>query len=158
MRLDSFYEGAQSKAIAYGHLYTQYSEVISHVNLSSNDEGVMSKEGDILFPGSSTVPFGTAQSNAILLDNVKLGGDIIIARAKVVKPYAPFISYQINAKKEKLYPITVGTTITHMYGKDIAEIRYSFPSEEEQLKIGKFLIDIDNLITLHQSLRLFFLI
>lgn len=151
--LDSFYQGTQSKAIAYGHLYTQYSEVISKVNLSSHNEGVMSKVGDILFPASSTVPLGTAQSNALMLENVKLGGDIIIARAKGTKPYAPFLSYQINSKKEKLYPITSGTTITHMYGKDIAEISYSFTSSEEQLRIGNFLINLDQFITLHQRLR-----
>ena len=148
--LDSFYEGKNSPAIAYGHLYTKYAEVIREVKLSSNDEALLSKKGDILFPGSSTVPYGTAQSNAIMLDNIKLGGDVIVARAKEKMPFAPFVSYQINAQKEKLFPITVGTTITHMYGKDIKNIEYSFTHINEQEKIGTLFSNLDNLITLHQ--------
>mgnify|MGYP000915928333 CR=1 FL=1 len=151
LSLDSFYEGSDSLGIAYGHLYTKYTEVINKVNLSTSDEsGVLSRKGDLLFPGSSTVPFGTAQSNAIMLDNVKLGGDVIIARAKDLSVYAPFVSYQINAQRNKLFPITVGTTITHMYGKDIANIEYMFPKFYEQEKIGRIFESLDNLITLHQ--------
>lgn len=151
LSLDSFYEGIDSLSIAYGHLYTKYSEVINKVLMSSNDEnGVISQKGDLLFPGSSTVPFGTAQSNAIMLDNVKLGGDVIIARPKQFYTYAPFISYQINAKREKLFPITVGTTITHMYGKDISNIEYYFPGIDEQKRIGKIFENLDQLISLHQ--------
>lgn len=151
LSLDSFYEGNDSLGIAYGHLYTKYTEVINKVTLSTYDEsGVLSRKGDLLFPGSSTVPFGTAQSNAIMLDNVKLGGDVIIARARNLDIYAPFISYQINAQKSKLFPITVGTTITHMYGKDIANIEYKFPKYDEQVKIGRTLESLDSLITLHQ--------
>ena len=151
LSLDSFYEGRDSLGIAYGHLYTKYTEVINKVTLSTHDDsGVLSRKGDLLFPGSSTVPFGTAQSNAIMLDNVKLGGDVIIARAKDLSVYAPFISYQINEQKSKLFPITVGTTITHMYGKDIANIEYKFPKYDEQVKIGRTLESLDSLITLHQ--------
>lgn len=151
MSLDSFYEGKDSLGIAYGHLYTKYTEVINKVTLSTYDEsGVLSRKGDLLFPGSSTVPFGTAQSNALMLDNVKLGGDVIIARAKDLSVYAPFTSYQINAQRSKLFPITVGTTITHMYGKDIANIKYKFPRFDEQEKIGRTFESLDSLITLHQ--------
>ena len=151
LSLNSFYEGKDSLGIAYGHLYTKYTEVINKVNLSTyDDNGVLSRKGDLLFPGSSTVPFGTAQSNAIMLDNVKLGGDVIIARAKDLSVYAPFVSYQINAQRSKLFPITVGTTITHMYGKDIANIEYMFPKFDEQEKIGRTLDSLDSLITLHQ--------
>ena len=151
LSLDSFSEGMKRPSIAYGHLYTLYSEVINEVKFSSNDHtGVLSKSGDLLFPGSSTVPFGTAQTAAIMLDNVKLGGDIIIARAFNLQPHAPFVSYQINARKQKLYPITVGTTITHMYGSDLSKIEYNFASIEEQIIIGTFFETLDKLITLHQ--------
>ena len=149
--LDTFIENKLSPAIAYGHLYTKYSEVINEVKLSSSDEGVMSKKNDILFPGSSTVPNGTAQANALMLDNIKLGGDVIIARERVKNDtFAPFVSYQINSQRTKLFPITVGTTITHMYGKDLAKLEFSFPIINEQNKIGLFFSQLDNLITLHQ--------
>lgn len=149
--LDSFTSGDYKPSIAYGHLYTKYSEVITNVSSSSNDEGVLSKSNDILFPGSSTVPNGTAQANAIMLDNIQLGGDVIIAREKYTNSsFAPFTSYQINSQRTKLFPITVGTTITHMYGKDLAKLEFGFPTIYEQTQIGSFFQSLDDLITLHQ--------
>lgn len=151
LSLDSFVENDYEPAIAYGHLYTKYSEFIDRVNVSSNQEGIMSKKGDILFPSSSTVPNGTCQANAILLDEIKLGGDIIIARNNNSYEINPlFMSYLINAQKKKMFPITTGTTITHMYGKDLEKLEYSFPQIAEQTKIGTFFKNLDNLITLHQ--------
>jgi|SRR5699024_1066696 len=149
--LNSFYEGSENPSIAYGHLYTKYSEIIKNVHLSSEDEGVLSKRGDILFPGSSTVPNGTAQSNAIMLDDIQLGGDIIIGRNYKNDVYTPFLSYQINSKKEKMYPIITGTTITHMYSKDLEKLKYSFPSFDEQVKISKFFESLDHLVIFHQQ-------
>lgn len=120
--------------------------------LSSNDQGVLSKDNDLLFPGSSTVPNGTAQANAITLNNIKLGGDIIIGRPiQNVLVSSIFMSYQINSQRQKLFPITVGTTITHMYGKDLSKIKFSITSYSEQEKISEFFKQLDNMITLHQE-------
>ncbi|MDT2761516.1 restriction endonuclease subunit S [Aerococcus urinaeequi] len=149
--LDSFTHSKDDPAIAYGHLYTKYSEVISEVYLSSDDEGVLSKENDLLFPGSSTVPNGTAQANAIMLNNVKLGGDIIIARPKQdIRVLSIFMSYQINSQRQKLFPITVGTTIAHMYGKDLSKVKFFITNYSEQEKIGSLFEKLDNTISLQQ--------
>lgn len=149
--LNSFTYSKDDPAIAYGHLYTKYSEVISEVYLSSDDDGVLSKDNDLLFPGSSTVPNGTAQANAIMLNNVKLGGDIIIARPKQdTRVLSIFMSYQINSQRQKLFPITVGTTITHMYGKDLSKVKFFITNYSEQQKIGSFFKQLDDTIALHQ--------
>ena len=149
--LDSFIYSSNNPAIAYGHLYTKYSEVISEVFWSSNDNGVLSKDNDLLFPGSSTVPNGTAQANAITLNNVKLGGDIIIGRPKEgVGVLSTFMSYQVNSQRQKLFPITVGTTITHMYGKDISKLNFFITDYSEQEKIASFFKQLDDIIALHQ--------
>lgn len=149
--LDSFIYSSNNPAIAYGHLYTKYSEVISEVFWSSNDNGVLSKDNDLLFPGSSTVPNGTAQANAITLNNVKLGGDIIIGRPKKgVGVLSTFMSYQVNSQRQKLFPITVGTTITHMYGKDISKLNFFITDYSEQEKIASFFKQLDDTIALHQ--------
>ncbi|HIC7193372.1 TPA: restriction endonuclease subunit S [Enterococcus faecalis] len=149
--LESFIYSSNNPAIAYGHLYTKYSEVISEVFWSSNDNGVLSKDNDLLFPGSSTVPNGTAQANAITLNNVKLGGDIIIGRPKEgVGVLSTFMSYQINSQRQKLFPIIVGTTITHMYGKDISKLNFFITDYSEQEKIASFFKQLDATITLHQ--------
>ncbi|EOW2627780.1 TPA: restriction endonuclease subunit S [Enterococcus faecalis] len=149
--LNSFTYSKDDPAIAYGHLYTKYSEVISEVYLSSDDDGVLSKDNDLLFPGSSTVPNGTAQANAITLNNVKLGGDIIIARPKQdTRVLSIFMSYQINSQRQKLFPITVGTTITHMYGKDLSKVKFFITNYSEQEKISGVFKQLDDIITLHQ--------
>ena len=149
--LNSFTYSKDDPAIAYGHLYTKYSEVISEVNLSSDDDGVLSKENDLLFPGSSTVPNGTAQANAIMLNNVKLGGDIIIARPKQdIRVLSIFMSYHINSQRQKLFPITVGTTIAHMYGKDLSKVKFFITNYSEQEKMSYVFKQLDNTITLHQ--------
>ena len=150
--LDNFTENEESPSIAYGHLYTKYSEVINSVKLSSTDQGVFSKYNDVLFPGSSTVPNGTAQANALMLDNIKLGGDIIIARELKNKvTHAPFTSYQINFQRTKLFSITVGSTITHMYGKDLAKLEFLFPEFKEQIKIGNLFQTLDQQINQQET-------
>ncbi|MDT2765487.1 restriction endonuclease subunit S [Lactococcus raffinolactis] len=150
--LDNFTENEESPSIAYGHLYTKYSEVIDSVKLSSTDQGVFSKYNDVLFPGSSTVPNGTAQANALMLDNIKLGGDIIIARELKNKvTHAPFTSYQINFQRTKLFSITVGSTITHMYGKDLAKLEFLFPEFKEQIKIGNLFQTLDQQINQQET-------
>ena len=148
LQVDSFYEGEDNLAIAYGHLYTLYNEVITKVQRSSDNKCSMYSNGnELLFPASSTVPFGTAKVVALLESGVKLGGDIIVASSDEKKVNNIFMSYNINSMKEKMYPITVGTTITHMYAKDLKELRYFLPSFPEQEVIGSFLQDLDKAIT-----------
>ena len=147
LQVDSFYEGEDNLAIAYGHLYTLYNEVITKVRKSSDNECSMYSNGnELLFPASSTVPFGTAKVVALLESGVKLGGDIIIASPDEKKVNNIFMSYNINSMKEKMYPITVGTTITHMYAKDLKELRDFLSSLPEQQAIGSFFQDLDKAI------------
>ncbi|CIY77616.1 type IC specificity subunit [Streptococcus pneumoniae] len=145
--MDSFYEGEDNLAIAYGHLYTLYNEVITKVQKSSDNECSMYSNGnELLFPASSTVPFGTAKVVALLESGVKLGGDIIVASPDSKKVNNIFMSYNINSIKEKMFPITVGTTITHMYAKDLKELRYFLPSLSEQEAIGSFFQELNKAI------------
>ncbi|MHA3786057.1 restriction endonuclease subunit S, partial [Mycoplasma sp. Z244C] len=147
----SLYEGDGNQAICYGNLYTHYGDVINEVHLSSNEYcNKLSKVNELLFPTSSTVPFGTAKTSAIMLENVKLGGDIVVASPKNNNIYSPFISYQINAFKEKMFHIISGTTITHMYGKDISDLEYSFTNMKEQKSIANIFIKADALLTFYK--------
>lgn len=149
--LSSFSENGKYLGIAYGHLYTKYSEVINNVIKKVDSKSFSSIKGDILFPGSSTVPLGTAQANALMETNVQLGGDVIVARDITNSNYSPFMSYMINSQKEKMFTITTGTTIAHMYGKDIEELNYNIPSLKEQEQIGDFFQKLDNMIELQSD-------
>lgn len=133
-------------AIVYGELYTTYNYVISKVSSKTSVKGFEGRKNDLLFPSSSTVPFGTATCSALKVDNIELGNDIIIARPKDTnKLDSAFISYQINSKRKILYPIISGTTITHMYSKDLSKIKIWLPSIVTQKYISNILQRIDRL-------------
>ncbi|MFV8472755.1 restriction endonuclease subunit S [Mycoplasma sp. SH20] len=149
---NSFYKSDDNRAIAYGHLYTTYGPVIFEVNLSSNEiTPLESRTNDLLFPGSSTVPCGTAQSNAIMIDGVKLGGDIICARPIKNNVDSQFLSYQINSHKYKLYPLISGTTISHMYGSGLKTTKWEFPCLSEQVKISEFFNKLEDITKSQKS-------
>ncbi len=138
----------------YGDLFTTYNEVIKSVNSFTNfDEGVSSKKGDILFPGSTTTKgIDLAKSSTILLDTVRLGGDIIILRKKHFEYNSIFLTYFINQEKRiEIGNLAKGITIHHLYGSDLKKLKVSFPSIEEQEEIADILTDMDNEIELLQS-------
>lgn len=136
----------KTKCILYGELFTKYNEVIYEV-LSSTDieEGIFSKKGDILYPGSTTTTgIDLAKASTLLIDDILLGGDIIIVRMKNYKYNSIFLTYFLNQiKKNEIAQTTKGITIHHLYGKDLAGIDVQFPSIEEQNKIATILADMD---------------
>ncbi|WP_316244705.1 restriction endonuclease subunit S [Lactobacillus amylolyticus] len=48
------------------------------------------------------------------------------------------------------YNLTVGTTITHMYGKVISKLNFFITDYSEQEKIASFFKQLDDTIALHQ--------
>lgn len=135
--------------ILYGELFTKYRETISYVHSFTDDRTpVIGKYGDILMPASDVTPDGLATASALLVEGVQLGGDINIIRLdKGAHPV--FISYMINSRKKKVMRLVTGTTVKHIYPKDIQGVRISIPASlEEQQKIANFLSAIDNKIEL----------
>ncbi len=144
------------QCILYGELFTNYNEVIKDIKSSTDrDESVVSKNGDILFPGSTTTAgIDLAKSSTILKGNVLLGGDIIIVR-KLNYNYSPiFLTYFLNViKKYEIARKTKGITIHHLYASDLIDIIVSFPALPEQERIATILSDMDAEIeTLEQKL------
>ena len=146
-------EDGNNECILYGNLYTDYGMVIKEVNYKTNvskDNMVLSKFGDVLIPSSDTTPTGLARASSIDIADVILGGDINVLRP--IKDNGDFISYSINANKSELVKRVKGTTVRHLNNSDIEDLELKIPSSiEEQEKISSALINIDNLIILHQS-------
>ncbi len=135
--------------IHYGELFTKYAEVINNI-ISKTDKknGFLSMVGDILMPSSDVTPDGLAKASSIHMKDVILGGDMNILRPKM-KLDSSFFSYLINFEKAKIIQIVSGTTIKHVYNKDIATLLYTFPkSKNEQTKIASFLSAIDGKIAM----------
>ena len=134
------------KCILYGELFTRYDEIIENVTSKTNlDILPNSKYHDILMPSSDVTPNGLAKASCLLENDVILGGDINILRYKNENVFPPFFSYQINYFKKKIMDVVSGTTIKHVYSKNIEKLNYKLPlCIDEQEKITSFLLAIEN--------------
>lgn len=141
----------ESMCIHYGELFTVYSETISEIKSRTNlKNGFIGKFGDILMPSSDVTPDGLARASCLMLDNVVLGGDMNIIRPTNVN--SSMLSYLLNFNKNAIIGLVSGTTVKHIYIKDLKGIELLIPgAAEEQAAISKFLIEIDKKIKLITS-------
>ncbi len=134
------------QCILYGELFTTYGRVISDVfSLTNSSDGCPSIQGDVLMPGSTTTTgIDLATASVLLMDNVALGGDIIIIRRKD-NDYAPVFlaNYLTQARRHEIAELTQGITIHHLYGKDLKTLMLKLPSFPEQTAIAEVLTDMD---------------
>ena len=139
------------KCIHYGELFTKYNSVIDEVLSSTNLKGLnFGRIGDILMPSSDVTPDGLAKASCLKVDNVLLGGDINILRP-VSLISSVFMSYQINHSKEKILKCVTGTTVKHVYNKDLKELGYLITTFKEQTQIGNFFQILDQSIALQEK-------
>ena len=132
--------------ILYGELFTNYGRVISEiVGRTNSNEGCLSVFGDVLMPGSTTTTGADlATASALLLDNVALGGDIIVIRRRD-QGYDPIFlaNYLTQARRHDIAELTQGITIHHLYGKDVKTLSLRLPSLAEQTAIAEVLSEMD---------------
>lgn len=147
---DSIDKNGKYECILYGELFTKYKEIIKQVVSKTDiDKGVNSISGDLLLPGSTTTNAeDLAICSVVNKDNVKLGGDINILRNKntydIDSNYMAY--YLTNMKKREISAKAQGTTIVHLYAKDLKDIEIELPTIEEQKRIAKILLNVDNII------------
>ncbi len=140
-------ESGKYLCIHYGELFTSYAEVITSINFKTDlENGFLSKKGDILMPSSDVTPKGLAKASSIQLDNVILGGDMNILRPNS-DINSIFFSYLLNFNQQKIIQKVTGTTVKHIYNKDVKMLEFKVPSAfDEQKKIADFLQSIDSKI------------
>lgn len=81
-------------------------------------------------------------------DNIRLGGDIIILRPKITlnsKFLSLYIKYFL---KSEILKLTQGSTIIHLYGKDLKKLNLKLPKIDEQNDIVNLIENINNKIDL----------
>lgn len=129
------------KAILYGELYTTYNEIPDKIISFTNcDEGVLSEKGDLLIPASTTTNgIDLVNSTIINEEGVHLGGDINILRNKHnVQINSLFIGIFLEyGLRKEIFRLTQGSTIIHLYGKDLKKLNVNLPSIEKQNKISE---------------------
>jgi type I restriction enzyme S subunit len=132
--------------IHYGELFTQYSEriekTISYTDLRT---GIFrSRSNDVLMPTSDVTPRGLAKASCVLLDDVVLGGDILVIRTNPAQTSGVFLSYVIRQQESQVLSLVTGSTVFHLYGSDMGRFVFAAPSSlEEQTAIATVLSDMD---------------
>ena len=136
------------KCIRYGELYTNYGETIKSVTSCTNlspAELVLSKNNDVIIPSSGETALDMASASCVLLDDVALGGDLIIIRSNL---NGIFLAYCLNYMKREIARLAQGVSVVHLYASQIQQLRLPIPHIEEQEKIARFLVSIDEKVEL----------
>ena len=136
--------------ILYGELYTTYkNEVISDIISKTNttlSNPFLSRNNDLIIPGSGEDPIDIAVARAIYQNDIILGGDLNILRPKS-NVSAAFLSYQLNGvRRYDIAKKAQGKSIVHLHNSDLKEVLLYIPSYDEQLHIVKLLTKIDEMI------------
>ena len=141
--------------VLYGELFTTYEAAINHVESHTNksDGMTLSKKGDLLFPSSTTVDaMSLIAPSVINVDGVILGGDMF--GIHINHNYnAQYLSYYFNhIAKRQLAKYAKGSTIIHLHYADIKKAKLLLPSLEEQNRMAKCLVILDDKIKVKNSL------
>ena len=136
--------------ILYGELYTTYkNEVISDIISKTNtilSNPFLSRNNDLIIPGSGENPIDIAVARAIYQNDIILGGDLNILRPKS-NVSAAFLSYQLNGvRRYDIAKKAQGKSIVHLHNSDLKEVLVSIPTYDEQLHIVELLTKIDEMI------------
>ena len=145
------------KCILYGEIFTAYNYIVKKCKSKTNyEEGLFSKVGDVLMPGSTTTKgIDLAKAVCVMEDNILLGGDIIVIR-NCKNAFDPlFLStYLSEINKQAIAEIAQGITIIHIHAKQVAEVKLVIPPTiEEQNAIASILSSMDTEIAALEQKR-----
>ena len=133
------------RCIHYGELFTTYGEYITEVvhGTDRDETFFLSFSNDVLMPGSDVTPNGLATASCISIPDVILGGDVLVIRVPTDIINGTFLAYVIGISHSQVMQLVSGTTVYHLYGRDMANFTFIAPSVEEQDAIVSVLSDMD---------------
>ena len=133
------------RCVHYGELFTVYGERITEVLHGTDREGIFfhSIRNDVLMPTSDVTPNGLATASCILASDIILGGDVLVIRVSESVLNGEFLAYAIKIHRDQVMQLVSGTTVFHLYGRDMANFSFAVPSVDEQTAIVAILSDMD---------------
>ncbi|MCQ2637518.1 restriction endonuclease subunit S, partial [Helicobacter pylori] len=136
---------AKHECILYGELFTYYDRVITNIKNFTNiyNNPILSLSNDVLMSGSAETPDILATASCILKEGVILGGDILIIRPNSNLLSGCFLAYCIVCDKNQVLSKVVGSTVYHLYAKDLKDFEILLPPLNEQIAIANILSDVD---------------
>jgi type I restriction enzyme S subunit len=131
--------------VHYGELFTQYGETIRQtISRTNKSPGAFrSVANDVLMPTSDVTPRGLAKASCVVADRVVLGGDILVIRTDPALVSGTFLSHVIRREEDQVLRLVTGTTVFHLYGKDMKKFIFRHPRLAEQQAIVAALSDMD---------------
>ena len=140
-------EDGLNSCIRYGELYTIYNETIKNTVSKTNlpkKNLVLSEAGDVIIPASGETQIDIATASCVLQEGIALGGDLNIIRGDFK---GVFLAYYLNAHlKNQIARLSQGSSVIHLYSKQLMKLKLCLPATEEQQKIADFLSAIDQKI------------
>ncbi|WQV94918.1 restriction endonuclease subunit S [Helicobacter pylori] len=149
---------AKHECILYGELFTHYDRVVTNIKNFTNiyDNPMLSLNNDVLMPSSGVTPNGLATASCILKKGVILGSDILIIRPNSNLLNGCFLAYCIVYDKNQVLSKVVGSTVYHLYAKDMKVFEILLPPLNEQIAIANILSNVDSeIISLKNKKRQF---
>ena len=145
--------------IRYGEIYTKYNHKVDSVHSFINDDvsntSLKIKGTHILLTGSGELSTEIGKAIVITLEEVFIGGDIIILKSG--NDFDPFyLTYLINSECVRIQReiSAKGEIIVHIYPKNFREMRFCCPPLTEQQQIVTYLDqrtkEIDELILIEK--------
>ena len=135
------------ECIRYGELYTEYAEVIDEVKSRTKIDKktlVLSQANDVIIPSSGETQLDIARAACVLRSGVALGGDLNIIRSSL---NGVFLSFYLNhRRKHQIAQMAQGISVVHLYNSQLENLNIEIPSLEEQEKIVRYLVSLDNSI------------
>ena len=142
-------ENGINDCIRYGELYTDYCETIASVKSRTNlkkQDCVLSEINDVIIPASGETHLDIATASCVLVEGVILGGDLNIIKSNLNGVY---LAYLLNSKlKNQVARLSQGSSVVHLYSKQLCKLNIIYPSQTEQTHIANFLTAIDKKIAL----------
>jgi type I restriction enzyme, S subunit len=132
------------ECLLYGELFTRYGRVIrAPLSRTSTTGSVKSRAGDVLVPGSTTtVAADLAVAASLHRSGVYLGGDVNVLRPDTSRVDPDWLAYSLTwTAKAQIVEMAQGTTIVHLYVKDLLRVSLRMPPVEEQRAIASALVD-----------------
>lgn len=134
----------KKECIHYGELFTIYGTHIKNIHCKTNLDGdvYLSLDNDVLMPTSDVTPTGLAKASCIRKNGVILGGGILVIR--LINGFdGEFLSMKIRQDKNQILQLVTGTTVFHIYERDMNQFEFSTPEYDEQVAIVHTINDMN---------------
>ena len=139
--------------ILYGRLYTKYETKINDVDTFAiaKKSSVYSTGNEVIVPASGETAEDIVRASYVAKSGFLLGGDLnIIYPIDRIEPTFLALSISNGEQQKSLAQKAQGKSVVHIHNSDLESIKISYPKMEEQEKIGRYFLNLDRLITLHQ--------